>query len=147
MATHRPLGYTLLELTLVLVLAGTLLGVAVPRGAAVLDRIAVTVARDIVAASLARTRALAISRGGATLVLRRRPLRLRIEDATGTLAPGGNPALPHGIELETSGTDAEIQIRYDALGIGRLASRTLRFRRGDAVATLVLSSYGRVTRQ
>jgi len=40
----------------------------------------------------------------------------------------------------------EIVITYDALGIGRMASATLRFQRGRAVSTLVVSSLGRATR-
>ena len=37
-----------------------------------------------------------------------------------------------------------IAIRYDAIGIGRIANRTLRFERGHAVAGLTVSAYGRV---
>lgn len=140
-------GFTVLELAIALLLTGALLGLAVPRAAAALDRIAVAAAREHAAAALARTRAVAVARGGATLVLQRDPGMFRIQDATGAVIEVGALAQGYGVALETSGVEPEIRIRYDALGIGRVASRTLRFRRGSASATLVISSYGRVSRR
>lgn len=140
-------GFTLPELVVVVVLAGVLLGAAVPRAAATLDRIAAAAARDLTAGAIARTRAVAVARGGAALVVRRAAAVFWIEDAQGARMEEVDLARAYGITLDASGTGEEIRVRYDALGIGRLASRTLRFRRGDAVATLVISSYGRVTRR
>jgi hypothetical protein len=49
--------------------------------------------------------------------------------------------------LRLSRDRAEAEIPYDALGLGRVASQTLRIERGDAEATLVVSAYGRVRRE
>ena len=52
-----------------------------------------------------------------------------------------------GVEVATGfGMAFPREIRFDALGLGQVASETLRFRRGGAEAGLVLSSYGRVRR-
>lgn len=144
---HREQGFTLLELVFVIAVAGALLGMALSRGAAGLDRIAVVAARDVAAAALARTRALAVAQGGSALVIRRSPAGFWLEDRRGVQIGGTDLERSYGVVLDDADTEAEIRVRYDALGIGRVASRTLRFRRGAAVATLVISSYGRVVRR
>ena len=44
------------------------------------------------------------------------------------------------------GRELPHEVRFDGLGLGQVASTTVRFRRGDAEAGLTLSSYGRVRR-
>jgi hypothetical protein len=41
----------------------------------------------------------------------------------------------------------EAVLRYDALGLGRVASQTLLFTRGRAEARLTVSAYGRIRRE
>lgn len=48
--------------------------------------------------------------------------------------------------MTLSGQRAEAELRFDALGIGRIASQTIRLSRGDEDAVLVVSSYGRLAR-
>jgi len=52
-----------------------------------------------------------------------------------------------GVTVELSGGRMRSEIVYNALGLGRVASETLVFRRGDSAATLVVSSLGRVRRR
>jgi hypothetical protein len=52
-----------------------------------------------------------------------------------------------GVTLSLGGAATEVDLAYDALGLGRLASQTITFRRGSAAAALVVSGYGRVRRQ
>ena len=50
-----------------------------------------------------------------------------------------------GVAVSSPGFGGDtIVIRYDAIGLGRIANRTLRFERGRAVAGLTISAYGRV---
>jgi len=39
-----------------------------------------------------------------------------------------------------------VVLRFDALGVGRMTSRTFRVRRGSAEAGLTVATYGRVRR-
>jgi hypothetical protein len=50
------------------------------------------------------------------------------------------------VTVELSRGRSATELRYDALGLGQVASETLRFRRGDAASALVVSGYGRVRR-
>lgn len=139
-------GYSLTELILVVALTGMLIGLATMPMRPVLDRYAVRTARDALATAVARTRATAVARGGAILV---------VEPAAGTANtftiagdPVGAPVDLGGVyrvKLSADGRSAEvIELYFDGLGIGRVANRTFRFRRGEAEAGLTLSSYGRV---
>jgi hypothetical protein len=143
-------GHSLPELVVVLLLA-TLL---VPPGIGVLlalrDRGAVVAVREETAALLVRARAEARVRGGAAVVVLTEPLRLRLVAGEDTLQRS-DPGRELGVERvgPDGPSDAPLPpvvITYDALGIGRMASATLRFRRGRAVSTLVVSSLGRVAR-
>lgn len=143
-------GHSLPELVVVLLLA-TLL---VPPGIGILralrDRAAVVAVREETAALLVRARAEARVRGGAGVVVLPEPLRLRLVAGEDTLHRS-DPGRELGVERvgPDGPSDAPfppVVITYDALGIGRMASATLRFQRGRAVSTLVVSSLGRATR-
>ena len=105
---------------------------------------AVLAAREAAVAHIGRTRREARLSGGARLELRRDRARLWIES-------GGTPrdtlALESrfGVHMELGGGAASLS--FDALGLGRVASRSLWFVRGTARAGLIVSSYGRVRRQ
>lgn len=144
---HRPMrnraGTSFLELIIVLALLGLLLGIAAPPTLRWRDVLAVRAARDEVAAALAVARATATAAGGAALMLDPSSGVFWI-DTDGRAGPTTHVGSRYGVVIE--GADGLVGIHYDALGIGRLANRTLRFRRGRAEAGLVVSAYGRVRR-
>lgn len=140
-----PRGTTVIELLVALLLLGVLLALSLPPMARWRDAVAARAARDELAAGLAWTRLSAVSHGGSTLVV----------DATSgtfwTMTPAG-PARPpvsltdrYAVRLDV-GSGGRVSLEYDALGVGRHASRTIRFRRGRAEAGLVISGYGRFRR-
>jgi prepilin-type N-terminal cleavage/methylation domain-containing protein len=139
-------GFTLIEMVAVLGMLGIILGIAAPPVLRWRDAAAVHSARDELAAVLALTRVAAVSHGGASLW---------VDATTGRVwiaSRGGAPVIPtldlagrYGIDLET-GSPAPVELRYDAFGIGRIASRTLTLRRHHARAGLTISAYGRYRR-
>ena len=144
--THHPRmtrrGYTIAELLVVLALLALLLAMAGPQAVRWRDAFAVRAARDDLAAALAWTRVAAVSGAGARLVVEPDPARFRTLTTLGDLGPAADLGDRYGVEFETPAAPTEIA--YDALGIGRLASRTLILRRGAARAGVVISAYGRV---
>lgn len=145
---RRP-GTTLLELLVALTLLGVLLGLGVPALGHRLDRLAVRGARNALAAGVARARSAAIARGGARLVIS--PPRATFWVAAGTGAEVDTVAGPfdlaerYGVALEAGGR-RRVALRFDALGIGRIASATIGVVRDGAEAGITVSSYGRVRR-
>ena len=139
-----PPGATLLEVIVVCTLIGVVTGTSLPFVRGGLDSLAVSAARDEVTAAGARTRALAVSRGGATLVIDPAGNQVWIE------VRGTPYALPtdfrneFGVAISVDGTDTVSEITFDALGIGRVASRTIRITRGNAEAKLTISAFGRL---
>lgn len=147
-STPAPPGMTLIELALVLLVLGLLLGLSGPRLMRGLHRHAVRSARDVIVAELARARAVAVARGGAVLVLDVAGARCWIETAAGdTAGPPVELAQDFGVDLAVDGAGAQrIALRFDGLGIGRMVNRTIRIRRGGLELGLTLSTYGRVRR-
>lgn len=139
-------GFTLLEMTVAVSIAALALATGIPAARRSLDRMAVVGAREALVGMLVRTRSEAVARGGATLVL---------DETRGTVrAEAGEVRLDSlslsrdfGVRLDVGGSSAEARIRFDGLGIGRIASRTVWMRRGAAAAEVVISSYGRVDRR
>jgi prepilin-type N-terminal cleavage/methylation domain-containing protein len=142
MHTDRA-GFSLLELTVAVSIAAILAGVAAPLARSTLEGHAVRSARDTIAGALAHARAAAIMHGGATLELDAASGTLRLRTADG-VQRGDALRLDraHGVRIELSGGETA-EIRFDALGIGRMANRTIRVRRGRAEAGLTVSAYGR----
>lgn len=141
----RHPGTTLIELVVVLAVLAALLGVAVPASARWRDAAAVRAARDELAAGLARTRATAVSRGGAALILDPLVGRFWTVADRGRTPEAVGLGDRYGVRVDPGGDDLVV-FRYDGLGIGRLASRTVRIRRGGAEAGLTVSAYGRARR-
>ncbi len=143
MRTQR--GYTLIELVLVLAFTGVLVTFAAPPLLHWRDAAAVHAARDDLTGALASVRVEAVAHGGGALVLD--PVAgvgwAAYDDGT-TEAPIDLRAR-HGVVLDV-GAAAPVRIRYDGLGIGRMASRRIEVRRGRAVAGVTVSAYGRVRR-
>jgi prepilin-type N-terminal cleavage/methylation domain-containing protein len=137
-------GFSLIEVVFVLALLGVLAGIAVPAAAALRDVLAVRAARDALAARLAHTRALAVTHGGARLELDIETARVRVLAASGdTIGDPLHIGDVHGVVVTVPGRTGTIALRYDGLGIGRLANRTVVLRRGNAEARLVVTAYGR----
>lgn len=141
-------GITLVELVFALSLLGILIGIAYPQLRSGLDRLAVRGARDALHAGVARARAAAIARGGASLVVELEAGRYRVRDASGReIAPPVEFGPQYRVEVRTDGAAVDsVVLRFDGRGLGRLANRTFRLRRGRAEARLTLSNYGRPRR-
>jgi len=147
---HRPLpdggpidGHTLIELIAVLLIGSLALAVGLPAAEAQRDRWAVAGSREAVVGAVTRARAAAITRGGASLF---------VDPAGDSIWWGGAWGRSDATDLRTEfGVDLGpegplFELRFGPLGLGRVASRTLVLRRGDAAASLTLSAYGRVRR-
>ena len=139
-------GHTFVELTFALLLLGVATASLAPGARKIRDRAAVSAAREALVGVLTEARLAAVESGGASV---------RIVEGPGTAqtlsrgAPVRSVGLASefGVTVELSGARSDVEIRYDALGLGRLASQTVVLRRGDAVAELVVSGYGRVRRR
>lgn len=139
-------GFTLLEIVVGLMLLGIVLGVALPPFRRLEDRMAVVAAREAAVGLFARARAEAPLRGGVDVVVGEQPPRILIEAGPDTVA-FLDLGPEHRVALDIAGSQALARLPYDALGIGRVASRAVVFVKGDARATLVVSAYGRVSRR
>jgi hypothetical protein len=140
-------GATLAELLLSLSILTCAAGLAWPRLAGARDEYAVRAARDAAAALVDRTRLLAQARGSARLRVDPAAGRMQLESPIGV--PAGTPLLTGpdwGAALDVAGSAGAVVLDFDGRGLGRLANRTLQFRRGTREARLTLSSYGRVRR-
>ena len=107
---------------------------------------AVLGAREEVVGLLHRARQAAIARGGAELLLRADPPHADLlagSDTVGVARLGDR----YGVALTLSGGRPEALLAFGPLGLGRVASQTLSFRRGEAETRLVVSSLGRVARR
>lgn len=137
-------GFTLLELVAVMTLLA--LGVAhlLPQARRWGDRVAVRAAREEVVGLLHRARMEAVAWGGATVVITSAPPEVELWVTGRSVAISS--LRDQGVALTLSGDRPRVELVYDALGLGRVASQTLRFRRGSAEALLVVSAWGRVRR-
>jgi len=138
-------GHTLFELCAALLLASLAASISVPPARALLDRMAVASAREAVAGLIAEARLAAAEHGGASVHVRAGPWQAWGEIGDSTF---GRVALEKefSVTVELPRSRSATELRYDVLGLGQVASETLRFRRGGAAATLVVSGYGRVRR-
>ena len=133
-------GHTLLELVVFLSLLGIGASAALPAARRSADRAAVSGAREALAGLVARTRTEAMTLGGASL-------HARASDATVWVQAGDSViglrrlGDDFGVTLDVGAAEAELP--FDALGLGRRASRTLVVRRGQEDARLVVAAYGR----
>jgi hypothetical protein len=139
-------GHTLVELTFVLLLVSVAVSSVAPTARKARDRAAVVAAREMLVGLVAEARRAAIETGAASVRLFERGAVAEVATAQASLR---RVALTSelGVSLELGGGQPDVELRYDALGLGRLASQTVVLRRGDAVAELIVSSYGRVRRR
>ena len=138
-------GYTLLELLTVLLVMACAVNALLPAARSLTDRMAVVGAREALVGLVARTRSEAFTHGGATLTILSDPPSAWI-DAGDTLVTRSEIGSAFGVTLHLTGRRDRARLAFDALGLGRVASQTIRIRRGDANAGIVVSSYGRVRR-
>lgn len=127
-------------------LLGVLVGMGLPPLAALRDRMAVRGARESAVGLFAEARARALVAGEAVVLATESPPELRVR-APGEPTSAVELTSEYGVSLDIPGPPRRAALRFDALGIGRMASRTLLFRRGSAEAGLVVSAYGRVRRR
>ena len=139
-------GFTLFECLVVLAIVGIGLALGLPALQVHRDRWAVTQAREAGAALLARARVDALGAGASRVTIL--PGRGHLERSlAGTLRERVNLEDRYGVSLDMSGRDTIASIEFNALGLGRMSARTLRFERGSTSASLVISTYGRVSRR
>jgi len=110
-----------------------------------LDRWAVLASREEAVGLIGLARSRAIGTTGASVTFDELGGTVRIESAWPDTVV--RPMERHGVGVEIVGASTRYVLRFDPLGLGRVGSRRLRFTRGSASATLVVSSYGRVRRQ
>lgn len=135
-----------MEMVTVVTLMALLVAELLPAARKQRNRMAVVGAREEVAGVFHRARMAAVARGGATITLRALPPQVRLSAGGETLLRA-DLEREYGIELTLSRNRSVVDLHYDALGIGRVASQTLIVARGGEEVRLVVSSYGRVRRE
>lgn len=139
-------GFTLFELTGVLILLALAASVSIPVGQSVRERLSVIGAREELVGLITRARGEALRRGGSSLIINRNPAEIRIE-AGGEILHRVDIGVIWRTELALSGGRPSVELRFDALGLGRMAARSVTLTRGSAVARLIISAYGRIRRE
>jgi type IV fimbrial biogenesis protein FimT len=134
-------GFTLPEVALTLVIAGLLLGIALPRFTALKQEVAIEQAAQSLVSAHRRARTLAVTRGyPAVLAVAERNFRITLGGATQPhwLAPG---PLDQGVSI--TGTPRELT--FSPLGITTgLSNATFQLSLGSATRTVVVSRLGRI---
>ena len=139
-------GHTLLEMATVLVLVGVGVSAGVPTARRFADRAAVLAAREALIGAISETRTASLAGGGGVVVLRESP-------ASAQIRVSGRPTIERSLEplegvvVDLGASGDSVVLRFDALGIGRFASRTISVARGGVTRRIVVSSYGRVRRR
>jgi prepilin-type N-terminal cleavage/methylation domain-containing protein len=134
-------AFTLPEILLVLALGSVLLGVAIPRFSAALDRIEVSAAASHIAAAHQRARLLAVTQGLVTvlsvdasaLTIRRR----------GEAPPLWSEAGPTAHRVSLAGPARQFTFSPEGFSLG-LSNATIRLTRGSATRTVIISRLGRI---
>jgi prepilin-type N-terminal cleavage/methylation domain-containing protein len=136
----RP-GFTLPEVALALVIAGLLLGIALPRLTALKQEVTVEQAAQSLVSAHRRARTLAITRGHpAILSVADRSLRITLNGAAQPhwLAPG---PLDQGVSV--TGTPRDLT--FSPLGITTgLSNASFELSLGSSTRTVVISRLGRI---
>lgn len=139
-------GHTLVELLFVLFLTGVTAASVAPAARRQRDRALVVGAREAVVGLLAEARLAAVESGSASV-------RITVGTAKAEAIARGIPlrtaalGAEFGVTVALSGAATDVELAYDGLGLGRMASQTITFRRGRETAELVVSGYGRVRRR
>jgi prepilin-type N-terminal cleavage/methylation domain-containing protein len=142
----RRSGFTLLELIVAVSLVTIALATVLPDFRRRLDHMAVVAAREEAVGLFHRARTEAVARGGATILLTSQPSTISLLSGEGVVAFTGLED-SQGVRMTLSGNRAEVELNFDPLGLGRVASQTLTFSRGTSESRLIVSSYGRLERE
>jgi prepilin-type N-terminal cleavage/methylation domain-containing protein len=134
-------GFSLVELLLVLAVAGLLFGITLPRLSAALDHVEVSAAANHIVAAHQRARIMAVTRGQ-VLVLSIQAADLVIR-SRGQVAPLWTEDGPVASRVSLEGPAREFIFSPEGLSLG-LSNATLRLTRGSASRTIVISRLGRV---
>ena len=138
---HRARGFTLIEIVMVLSLAGILSAITISKAGTFLDRIEVHGATTEAESMFSRARHTAIARGIQT-TLEIDPVRqtLSIKAANEVLS-SRNFNATHGVDIDTNKTS----MTYSPIGVGYGAANfTMILSRGRAADTIYVSRLGRV---
>lgn len=103
-------------------------------------------AREAMVGLVAETRLEAMSVGEARLRVSADSAVAAVASADSTLRRVDFGA-EYRVGIRLSGVRSSAELEFDALGLGRMAGQTIRFSRGEAVAEVVVSGYGRVRRR
>ncbi len=137
-------GVTLLELVAVLVVTGTLTGLALPRLMGGVDRWVVGEAREEVVALFYRARVEARRQGEAVVEVET-DAGVTLEAPAGEVLARWTPSTA-GLRVEVAGSRDVARLSFGPSGTGRLANATIRISRGRTTQEVVVSSYGRIRR-
>ena len=141
-----PSGHTLLELVVVLSLFGLAVAQLLPAAGRQRNRMAVLGAREAVAGLLHRARGEAVARGGVEVSFLAEPPLVQLV-APGDTLERVDLQERYGVTLALSRGRTQARVAFGPLGLGRVASQTLRFQRGGEEVRLVVSALGRVARR
>ena len=138
-------GHTLVELLFILTLLGATTASLAPTARQYRDRASVVAAREALVGVLSEARLAAMESGEAIARVTVDPavVAATVRDSTIRRVALGSE---YGVVVSLNGGQSEVGLRFDALGLGRLAGQTIGIERGEASADLIVSSYGRVRR-
>jgi prepilin-type N-terminal cleavage/methylation domain-containing protein len=139
--SKHEIGFTLLELLLVVTIIGTLTGVAIPRTRRLLDAIGARGAAGDAVNMLELARHVAMSRGERVSVdIDSAPARLTMRAGSDTIKKRDEKAI-HGVRFAATHTP----VVFSQLGMGfGVSNLTLVVTRGQAAETVTVSRLGRV---
>jgi prepilin-type N-terminal cleavage/methylation domain-containing protein len=138
-------GTTLFELLMVLMLLGVFTSIAAPSLRSTIDVLAARAAREAAFGLFSRARVVALQHGGAEIELSATHDRMTLRRASGAVEYEHDFGA-HDVDLLVDGSADPVVLRYDAYGIGRMMSRTVRFHARSAHAGVTISSFGRARR-
>jgi prepilin-type N-terminal cleavage/methylation domain-containing protein len=138
-------GTTLFELLIALTLIGVFASIAAPSLRATLDVLAARAARETAFGLFTRARVMALQHGGAEIEVSATQDRMILRRASGAVEYEHDFAA-RDVDVSVDGGADPVILRYDAYGIGRMMSRTVRFHARSANAGVTISSFGRVRR-
>ena len=134
-------GFTLLEVALTLVIAGSLLGIALPRFAALKQEVVIEQAAQAIVAAHRRARTLAVASG--------QPAIFSVADRSLRITLGGAPQ-PHWLspgpaDQGVAVTGTPRTLTFSPLGFTTgLSNATFTLSLGSAIRTVVISRLGRI---
>jgi len=103
-------------------------------------------ARESLVGTFHQARMEAVARGGSRVLLQASPPAVELWSG-GVLRTRSDLLQDYSVSMVLSGGRPAAEIVFGALGVGRVASQTIRLTRNGVECGLVVSSLGRVTRR